>query len=182
MTSSYLANIRFADLSLRNFRSGVAVQALDACLPAADGRDLREWEWHYLKSSTERSFRRIQTNGSQAIAFDSDSRRLVVDGGEVIDVLSEAIVRKLEPAHGATVIRNNVCYGNVPEDPVDQIYAWDLASGLVARKFQEPLFPQNISSTAISPDGSNSCGSAALSWNDLPMVSDVRYGEPSLGN
>ncbi|HQZ65406.1 MAG TPA: serine/threonine-protein kinase [Planctomycetaceae bacterium] len=160
LASSYLANIRLADLSLKNHRSSVATKALDACLPSPEARDLRAWEWHYLKSSTERSFRRIQTNGGRAIAFDSDNRRLVVDGGEVIDVLGEAIVRKLEPACGKVVVRNNICYGHVRESSVDNIYAWDLTSGKVVLTLQDSSIDRGISSMTISPDGAELAAAA----------------------
>ena len=160
LANSYLANIRFANLSLNNDRLGVAVKALDACRPSPGARDLRAWEWHYLKSTTERSFRRLQTHGVRAIAFDSDSRRVVVDGGEVIDVLGERIVLKLEPPCGKVVVRNNICYGHVREGNVDRIYAWDLSSGNVVPKFQDSAIENSPSSMTISPDGTELAAAA----------------------
>ncbi len=85
--NSYVANIRFADLSIQNRRFDAARESLDSC-PSI----FRDWEWGRLKFLTERDDISIQNDVSfKAITMSKDGRVLATINKEWGIIVRNAI-------------------------------------------------------------------------------------------
>jgi len=86
-TSIYFGRINIAQRELAAGNRWDAERILDDCRPAAGGRDLRGWEWHYLKNACRGEVLTLQAADSWIwdIAFSPDGALIATAAGSPYD-------------------------------------------------------------------------------------------------
>jgi WD40 repeat protein/tRNA A-37 threonylcarbamoyl transferase component Bud32 len=142
---SYLQAISLARLEWAGNDVPRAETQLAACIPGPGRRDLRRWEWHYLKRLCDSAI--VTVPGGFAVAFSPDGKRFTASSSDgVIRVWDATTGKELAayrghrgPACGilfrpnAREILSAACV-NRPNDkdayePELELFSWDQASG-----------------------------------------------------
>jgi WD40 repeat protein/serine/threonine protein kinase len=154
----YFHRITLAHRELSADNLAGALKLLDDC-----PKDLREWEWHYLKRlcRVEPVILRAKTEVN-SLAFSLDGERLASAGGDgavkVWDVQARKVIQTLDDAHPDAVFSvafhpDGKHLATVGAD--QQVKVWDLTTE--KKVFAEPCYAVHNNGTAytvaFSPDG-----------------------------
>ncbi len=187
----YFGNMVLAEREWFDSNVGRAEQLLELCVPLPGSKDLRGWEWHYLKRQCYTDLKTIPGPSSQAmgIAFSPDDQHIATTGyGDKAVRVWNAQTGKLEKILlGLTrFMSEGLAYspdgkllasscGEYKEP--GEVIIWDVATGTTVQKF--PKVCGMSSNVAFSPD-SKRLAAVSGDWNKSPKLTiwDVRTGKP----
>jgi eukaryotic-like serine/threonine-protein kinase len=177
----YFNHMVLAEREWSDSNVGRAEQLLDECVPNSGSKDLRGWEWHYLKRQCHNYMNIFNVYRGQAmgIAFSPDDRYLATTGHDDKSVrIWNPQTGKLEKTLvGLTrFISEGLAYSPNGEflaascgeysDP-GEVIVWEVSTGNQYLKFANVC--GESSNIAFSPDG-NRLAVVSGEWNKRPML------------
>ena len=192
----YFENMVLAEREWSDSNVGRAEQLLDECIPKPGSKDLRGWEWHYLKRQCHTDLNTIPGPPSQAmgIAFSPDDRHLATTGYDdkavrVWNVQTGELEKTLLGLTPTGIMSEGLAYS--PDGKLlaassghfstpGEVIIWDVATES-NRSISSPNVCGESSNVAFSPDG-NRLAAVSGEWDKSPTLTiwDMRTGRDSV--